>query len=149
MAVVQHIVDSESCNEFQHHLDVYAKDRCRAGALLGNRPRFRFGGLVLRASLQDSRCWSAAQGGGELREARGKAEGSDPRLEEQTLVAASRRDHLGTSACSDHLVAKPLVETFVCCNQHGDGGSHHVGRGVAHGMRHPSIRSAPSATLSS
>ena len=29
----QHIVDSESCNEFQHHLNVYAKDRCRAGAL--------------------------------------------------------------------------------------------------------------------
>ena len=28
----QHIVDSESCNEFQHHLTVYAKDRCRAGA---------------------------------------------------------------------------------------------------------------------
>ena len=28
-----HIVDSESCNEFQHHVNVYAKDRCRAGAL--------------------------------------------------------------------------------------------------------------------
>ena len=28
----QHNVDSESCNEFQHHLNVYAKDRCRAGA---------------------------------------------------------------------------------------------------------------------
>ena len=28
----QHIVDSESCNEIHHHLSVYAKDRCRAGA---------------------------------------------------------------------------------------------------------------------
>ena len=28
----QYIVDSESCNEFQHNLNVYAKDRCRAGA---------------------------------------------------------------------------------------------------------------------
>ena len=28
----QHIVDSESCNEFQHHLNAFAHDRCRAGA---------------------------------------------------------------------------------------------------------------------
>ena len=28
----QHIVDSESCNEFQHHFNVYAQGRCRAGA---------------------------------------------------------------------------------------------------------------------
>ena len=27
-----HIVDSESCNEFQRHLNVYSNDRCRAGA---------------------------------------------------------------------------------------------------------------------
>ena len=29
----QHIVDGEFCNEFQHHFNVYAKERCRAGAL--------------------------------------------------------------------------------------------------------------------
>ena len=29
----QHIVDRGFCNEFQHHFNVYAQDRCRAGAL--------------------------------------------------------------------------------------------------------------------
>ena len=28
----QHVVDSESCKGFQHHFNVYAKDRRRAGA---------------------------------------------------------------------------------------------------------------------